>query len=49
MLVNGEKSKTEIEAEFKGVCGWRTVQEAKSELGIEQYWDGDTSYWKLKG
>jgi len=50
MLSDGAKPQSEIKNEFfeLDVCGWRTVEEAKSKLGIEQYWDGDTSYWRLE-
>ena len=51
MLSDGAKPQREIKDKFEGldICGWRTVEEAKSYLGIEQYWDGDISYWKLEG
>ena len=51
MLSDGAKQQSEIKDAFEklDVCKWRTVEEAKSELGIEQYWEGDISYWRLEG
>ncbi|MCL2509224.1 MAG: AAA family ATPase [Oscillospiraceae bacterium] len=49
ILSNGAKPQPEIKAIFKGVnIGWRTVETAKSELGLEQFYDEDgTSYWRI--
>jgi RecA-family ATPase len=48
ILSNGAMSQSDILIKFKGVCGWRTVEEAKSELGILQYrGKNNVSYWKL--
>jgi len=49
ILSNGAKPQPEIKDEFKklGICGWRTVEEAKSELDIEQYKESNVSYWKM--
>ena len=50
ILSNGARSQPEIKDMFDDmeICSWRTVETAKSELGIEQYWDGDISYWELE-
>ena len=49
MLSGNALPQADIKAEFEtlDICGWRTVEKAKSKLGVEQYWDGDVSYWRL--
>jgi hypothetical protein len=49
LLTNGAKPQGEIKRIFAdtGICGWRTVETAKSELGIKQFYDGEVSCWKL--
>jgi RecA-family ATPase len=51
MLSFGAKPQPEIQTEFEksGVCGWRTVEEAKSELPIKSYRKNKISYWELDG
>jgi len=51
ILSEGARPQQEIRAMFErmNICGWRTVETAKSELGIEQvYRDGGVSYWCLQ-
>ena len=50
LLSNGEKPQPEIKAIFEDtdICKWRTVQSAKSELDIVQFYGEDgISYWRL--
>lgn len=51
LLAEGAMPQADIKDEFErlDICKWRTVEEAKSELNIVQYWEGDVSYWKLEG
>lgn len=51
ILSEGGIPQPEIRAMFErvNICGWHTVETAKSELGIEQvYGDGGVSYWHLQ-
>jgi len=51
ILSEGARPQPEIRAMFErmNICGWRTVETAKCELGIEQvYRDGGVSYWHLQ-
>jgi hypothetical protein len=50
MLSQGATSQPEIKVAFEdmSICGWRTVETAKNELGVEQFYDEDgISYWQL--
>ena len=50
ILSEGAKPQPEIKAIFErvNICGWRTVESAKREMGIEQiYGDGGVSYWRM--
>jgi len=41
----------EIKAMYErvNICGWRTVEPTKSEIGLEQvYKEGGVSYWYLQ-
>jgi len=50
ILSEGAMPQPEIKALFErvNICGWRTVETAKREMGIEQvYGDGGVSYWRM--
>lgn len=50
LLSDGAKPQREIKdaIDRMNVCGWRTVETAKSEMGIEQFYSDDgVSYWRL--
>jgi len=49
MLSGGARPQPEIKAAFKDAdIGWRTVETAKSEMGLEQYYTDDgVSYWRM--
>ena len=50
ILSEGARPQPEIKAMFErmNICGWRTVETAKSELGIRQFHgDGGVSYWRM--
>ena len=49
MLSSGAKPQPEIKKMFEGTdIGWRTVELAKSGLGLEQFYgDGGISYWTM--
>ena len=51
MLAAGALPQSEVKDEFErlDICSWRTVEEAKSELDVEQFWEGDVSCWRLRG
>jgi RecA-family ATPase len=52
MLSNGAMPQPVIKAAFENpyICGWRTVEAAKSELNIIQFYgENGISYWRLKG
>ena len=52
MLSNGEIPQSKIKSAFENpyICGWRTVEKAKSELDVVQFYGDDgISYWKLQG
>jgi len=51
ILSEGARPQPEIKAMFErmNICGWRTVETAKREIGIKQiYGDGGISYWHLQ-
>ena len=50
ILSEGARPQPEIKAMFErmNICGWRTVESAKRELGIGQFHgDGGVSYWRM--
>jgi hypothetical protein len=50
LLSEGARPQPEIRAAFERLdfCCWRTVENAKREIGIQQiYGDGGVSYWRI--
>jgi hypothetical protein len=50
MLSGGKMAQPEIKEIFEktGICKWRTVETAKCELGIEQFYGNNgISFWRL--